>query len=113
MSVIPAGLRRLVIRRAANACEYCGLPQEGQEATFHIDHVMPRVAGGETRVAMTYHYNPRRDDWQTHFRWEGVALIGLTAIGRAAIAALHMNRPLILAIRQEEAALERYPPRMT
>lgn len=56
MSVIPAGLRRLVIRRAANACEYCGLPQEGQEATFHIDHVMPRVAGGETRVAMTYHY---------------------------------------------------------
>lgn len=91
MSVIPVALRRLVIRRAANACEYCGLSQEGQEATFHIDHVMPRVAGGETRVenlalacvscslrkaaretAVDPHsghdvplYNPRRDDWQT------------------------------------------------
>jgi hypothetical protein len=128
-----------VIHRAANICEYCGLSQEGQEATFHIDHVMPRVAGGETRVenlalacvscslrkaarqtALDPHsgrdvplYNPRRDDWQTHFQWEGVSLIGLTAIGRATIMALHMNRPLILAIRQEEAALGRHPTRMT
>jgi len=49
MSAISVALRRLVIHKAANACEYCGLSQEGQEATFHIDHVMPRVAGGETR----------------------------------------------------------------
>jgi HNH endonuclease len=50
MSVIPVALRRLVIRRAENACEYCGLSQKGQEATFHIDHVIPRMAGGETRA---------------------------------------------------------------
>jgi hypothetical protein len=139
MSEVPIALRRIVIHRAANICEYCGLSQEGQEATFHIDHVMPRMAGGETRVenlalacvscslrkaarqtAVDPHsgqdvplYNPRRDDWQTHFQWDGVSLIGLTAIGRATIAALHMNRPLILAIRQEEAALGRHPPRRT
>jgi 5-methylcytosine-specific restriction endonuclease McrA len=29
-------------------CEYCGLSQEGQEATFHIDHVIPLAAGGKT-----------------------------------------------------------------
>ena len=48
MSSIPAQLRRLVIERAAGRCEYCGLSQEGQEATFHIDHITPVVAGGAT-----------------------------------------------------------------
>lgn len=136
MSTLPVALRQLVIQRAGNACEYCGLSQVGQEATFHVDHVIPRAAGGETvaenlalacvscslrksarqtaidpdsghEVAL---YNPRQDLWQTHFQWEGVSLIGLTATGRATVAALHMNRALILAIRQEEAALGRHPP---
>jgi 5-methylcytosine-specific restriction endonuclease McrA len=48
MSQIPALLRRLVIRRAAERCEYCKLSQAGQEATFHIDHVIPIAAGGLT-----------------------------------------------------------------
>ena len=39
MSEVPIALRRNVIHRAANVCEYCGLSQEGQEATFRIDHV--------------------------------------------------------------------------
>lgn len=37
MSDPNAGLRRLVVERAGNRCEYCRLAQEGQEATFHID----------------------------------------------------------------------------
>jgi 5-methylcytosine-specific restriction endonuclease McrA len=48
MSYIAAELRRLVTQRAAGCCEYCRLSQEGQEATFHIDHVIPVAAGGET-----------------------------------------------------------------
>ena len=48
MNSIPAELRRLVVQRAAGRCEYCQLPQEGQEATFHIDHVVPVMAGGQT-----------------------------------------------------------------
>src|SRR5260370_39620124 len=48
MMVIPANLRRQVITRAANCCEYCGLAQTGQEATFHIDHVVPVVVGGQS-----------------------------------------------------------------
>jgi 5-methylcytosine-specific restriction endonuclease McrA len=48
MTSIPARLRRIVLRRAAGRCEYCGLSQEGQEATFHIDHITPVVASGPT-----------------------------------------------------------------
>jgi len=51
MSHIPARMRRLVIRRAADRCEYCGLSQAGQEATFHIDHIVPVVGGGATVAA--------------------------------------------------------------
>ena len=136
MSDLPEALRQLVIQRARECCEYCGLSQAGQEATFHVDHVLPRSAGGETvaenlalacvscslrkgarQTAIDPHtrytvplYNPRRDTWDEHFRWEGVFLVGLTPTGRATIKALKMNRTLILAIRQEEAAFGRHPP---
>ncbi len=39
MSNISFELRRTVEARAKGRCEYCGLSQEGQEATFHIDHI--------------------------------------------------------------------------
>src|ERR1700747_128190 len=48
--VVPANLRRQVIKRAANCREYCGLAQTGQEATFHLDHVVPVVAGGQSTL---------------------------------------------------------------
>ena len=48
MGDIPAHLQRLVAQRAGGRCEYCGLSQQGQEARFHIDHVMPVVRGGAT-----------------------------------------------------------------
>jgi hypothetical protein len=136
MSYVPAELRQLVTQRAAGRCEYCQLSQEGQEATFHIDHVIPVTVGGQTVVENlalacvscslrkaarqtasdpqngqeAVLFNPRRDTWHEHFRWEGVYLVGLTATGRATIVALSMNRALILAIRQEEKALGRHPP---
>ncbi|MBC8140524.1 MAG: HNH endonuclease [Armatimonadetes bacterium] len=136
MSDIPARLRRLVIDRATNRCEYCGLSQAGQEATFHIDHITPVVAGGETitenlalacvscslkkgakqratdpetGVAVPL-IHPRRDTWRTHFAWQGVEVAPLTATGRATAMLLDMNRTLILAIRREEVLLGRHPP---
>lgn len=48
MAKIPASLRRLSIQRVANRCQYYSLSQLGQAATFHIDHVIPVVAGGLT-----------------------------------------------------------------
>jgi hypothetical protein len=133
---IPTEWCRFVIERARDRCEYCQLSQAGQEATFHIDHVKPLAAGGETAlenlalacVSCSLRkaaresaidpesgqevrlYNPRVDVWSGHFRWDGVRLVGLTATGRATVEALAMNRPLILAIREEEAAVGRHPP---
>lgn len=48
MSTIPVSLRQLTIQRAAKRCEYCGISQIGQVATFHIDHIVPSIGGGET-----------------------------------------------------------------
>jgi len=133
---IPQKLRRSVLERAQERCEYCGLSQSGQEALFHVDHVIPLAAGGETEFAnlalacvscslrkgarqsvldpatgaMTPIYNPRRDPWNLHFWWQGTHIVGLTPIGRATIEALRLNRSLILAIREEEQARGRHPP---
>ena len=45
---IPQTLRNLVILQAGNRCEYCRLSQVGQEATFHVDHIVPVTDSGPT-----------------------------------------------------------------
>ena len=136
MSLIPAALRRLVIQRADSRCEYCGISQAGQVATFHVDHVVPSVAGGETSeenlalacVSCSLRkgarqaikdpitgdsvsvFNPRQQSWKEHFTWHDVQILGLTATGRATVSLLNLNRPTMLAIRSEEALLGRHPP---
>jgi HNH endonuclease len=136
MTTIPAVLRRSVIQRANDRCEYCGISQVGQVATFHIDHIIPVVAGGETTsdnlalacVSCSLRkgarqeledletgetvtiFNPRQQSWKEHFRWDGLSVVGLTATGRATIAALDLNRATMLAIRAEEELLGRHPP---
>jgi len=111
MSAIPASLRRLVIHRSDNRCEYCGISQVGQVATFHIDHVVPVVADGQTVIdnlalacvscslrkgarqeiedfesgqTVTI-FNPRKLVWKKHFCWDGVRVVGLTSTGRATV----------------------------
>lgn len=124
---VPSSLQRRVRERAASRCEYCGIAQESQEATFHIDHVVPRRSGGETvldnlalacvscslrkgakesaldpvtgEVSPLYH--PRRAQWSDHFELtEDGAIVGRTPTGRATAHALQMNRPLALALRR-------------
>lgn len=133
---IPAALARATVERADNRCEYCGLSQLGQEATFHVDHVRPVAEGGATALnnlalacvscslrkgaRLTANdpetqqpaplFNPRTDNWTDHFEWDEYTVTGLTPTGRATVAALAMNRPLILSIREEEAERDRHPP---
>ena len=118
MTKIPAALRRWVIQPANNRCEYCGISQLGQVATFHIDHVIPVVVGGETTAEnlalacvscslrkgarqeledsqtgeVVYIFNLRQQRWNAHFAWNGVEVIGLTAMGRATVQTLDLNR---------------------
>lgn len=136
MNDIPARLAEAVVARAGDRCEYCGLSQLGQEATFHIDHVIPRAVGGQTAldnlalacVSCSLRkgarqtgtdpetglaerlFDPRADAWADHFRWHEEWVIPLTAVGRATLAGLDLNRPLILAIRLEEQLRGRHPP---
>jgi len=135
-AAIPATLRRRVRLRAGDRCEYCRLPQANQEATFHVDHIVPRAANGDTawdNLALacvgcslrkgaregaldpvsgevTRLYHPRSDPWQEHFTAASDgALSGNTPSGRATAVALNMNRPLAVLIRFEEIRFGRWP----
>ena len=124
-----------MIDRAKNRCEYCRLHQAGQEATFHVDHVIPIKNGGQTTlnnlalacVSCSLHksakelvfdsqtnkfvaiFNPRIEIWGDHFQWKEFEISGLTPSGRTTVKALKQNRPIILAIREEEQILGRHP----
>lgn len=134
---IPLRLAREVRQRARDACEYCLLPQNSQEATFHIDHAVPRTRGGATssgnlalacvscslRKAARHRgrdlrsgklvalFNPRVDNWNEHFTiTKGLRIAGRTPTGRATVEALAMNRSAIVAIRKVLVQLQRFPP---
>jgi hypothetical protein len=49
--------------------------------------------------AVTQLFHPRRDKWEAHFDWQGISLIGKTAIGRTTIRVLAMNSEDQLALR--------------
>lgn len=136
-AAVSARLARLVRQRAGDRCEYCQLPQQWQESTFHIDHVRPRFARGRSLVenlalacvgcslkkgAQTSRtdpasgeavrlFNPRLDEWKEHFTWDGHwRIVGLSPIGRATVIALDLNRIRLVEIRRDLALLGRYPP---
>ena len=129
---VPAALTRLVRERAKHHCEYCGMPQQYQEGTFHIDHVLPRIDGGPTTASnlalacitcslkkgsrthardpltrrFVAFFDPRRNRWGEHFAWsESWQIVGKTAIGRATVEALGMNRADLLRLREVLAQL--------
>ena len=111
-------LRSQVRRRAGDVCEYCRLPQAASRfVRFHVEHIIARQHGGLTEsnnLALAcgfcnFHkgpniaaldaesgqlvplFHPRRDRWSDHFAWEGTAIVGRTAIGRATVQLLAMN----------------------
>jgi hypothetical protein len=133
---VPISLQRRVRLRAVDRCEYCRISQTSQEATFHVDHVRPRAAGGATsfeNLALacvscslrkaarttaidptsgdaTQRFHPRVQAWTEHFSADASGeIMGLTAIGRATVVALSMNRVLAVRIRHEERSRERWP----
>jgi hypothetical protein len=59
-------------------------------------------------------FNPRRQIWEDHFAWSAdfTEIFGLTATGRATIAALRMNRPQLIRARRIWVKLDEHPPRM-
>lgn len=107
-----------------------------QEATFHVDHVEPQSAAGPTtfgNLALacvscslrkgartlavdpttgeeTRLFNPRVDDWNARFEVTSDCEIqGRSAVARATVALLQMNRAIAIAIRHEEKLRSRWP----
>ena len=124
---VPLSFQRRVRLRAGNRCEYCGIPQAGQEATFHVDHVQPRKSGGATLlenlalacVSCSLRkgarseardpgtgepagvFNPRTQRWEDHFELSAdFRISGTTPVGRASVELLKMNRAAAVEIRQ-------------
>jgi hypothetical protein len=107
---------------------------------FEFEHIIPRAAGGETvveniclscptcnryksdaefaRDPVTQKdvglFHPYQHAWADHFAWGegGTEVIGLTAVGRATIAALKMNRPAMIRVRKMWVVMGEHPPTM-
>jgi hypothetical protein len=54
-------------------------------------------------------FHPRLEAWNHHFRWRANEVIGITAVGRATVAALSLNSPEHRIIRAFEARLGGHP----
>lgn len=133
---VASALAGLVKTRAENRCEYCGMSQSLQGATFHVEHIIPLTCGGSSTTenlalacpscnlhksdrshvvepstaALTALFHPRKDHWSDHFVWQSTTLIGITPIGRATIQALDLNHPRRLRVREAERLFDLFPP---
>lgn len=133
---LPAELRRLVIRRAQEICEYCLVHQDYAISPHHVDHIRAVRHGGVTAAwnlalacvecnlhkgtdfatfdeitgQIVFLYNPRQHQWQEHFSIEEGRIVGLTSIGLATVSLLQMNLRDRVARRQAMIALGVYPP---
>ena len=123
-----SSLRASIEERAKGRCEYCQAPQRVCGYRFHLEHVVPVALGGSNTLsnralacascnlakadkirgrdpasgAEAPLFNPRRQDWEEHFRWadDEQTLLALTACGRATIHALDLNSDLRRAARR-------------
>jgi len=122
-----AAARHLVRQRAGNCCEYCRLPQEAVDATFHVEHVIALQHGGtddpsnlalacdrcnlhkgpnltsidpETGAIVPL-FHPRKDNWNAHFAFHGPRIIGLSPQGRATVQLLNINATRRVQLRVE------------
>ena len=124
--MMDAAVRALVHHRADNRCEYCLLKQEHLPfLTFQVEHIIPRKHGGDddpVNLALTCDrcnshkganltgidpetgeiialFNPRKHDWEEHFRRSDITIVGLTAVGRATVRVLNMNEERRVRLR--------------
>ena len=76
--------------------------------SFCNSHKGTNIAGLDPKTRkLARLFNPRRQKWARHFRWDGPLLIGRTPIGRTTIAVLNMNGPFLVELR--EGLIERRP----
>lgn len=135
---IPPELRRLVAQDARYRCGYCLTPQRIIGRPMVMDHLLPESRSGPTirenlwlacrrcnefkgdrthavdplTGATVLLFNPRDQSWAVHFTWseDGTEIVGLTATGRATVAALRLNNDEIVAARSLWVQAGWHPP---
>ena len=134
---IPVAMRRLVIDRAKDKCEYCLIHQGDVPFSHQIEHPIPLKHNGPPFVSenlalaclecnrykgsdiatfdpmdgeLTPLFNPRKHSWSEHFLLENAQIVGQTRIGRATVNLLRMNDSKRILQRQLLIKLDRYPP---
>jgi hypothetical protein len=138
---IPVELQRQIRNLFINCCAYCRTAEVLIATTFEIEHIVPRSAGGQSvfenlclacpscnrykanrqkvidplRGEEVLLFHPQDQSWNEHFAWDENAteIIGITAIGRATIFALKMNRSQLVAVRQIWVQVGEHPPSIT
>lgn len=119
VTYVPAELRRIVRERAGERCEYCLIPQLLTLKSHQVDHVIAEKHGGATTPenlclacvlcnqrkgtdVATIHlptqtlvmlFNPRRDEWNEHFRLRDGLIEGRTLMGEVTAEFLQFNSP--------------------
>lgn len=115
---VPAKLRRVVVERAYDCCEYCLQPGAFTFSSHEIDHIIAEKHGGKTveenlalacKLCNTFKgsdiasvdpetseivrlYQPRRDPWRVYFQFKEAELMPLTALARTTVRLLQLNR---------------------
>ena len=132
--------KRYVFQRAHNRCEYCISPLSHSLQPFNVEHVIPEAKDGtddldnlasacggcnghkyikthaidpfDNQLVPLYH--PRLMNWHTHFIWSDdyLEIIGITAIGRATVNALHLNRSGVVNVRRLLLLEGSHPPKI-
>jgi hypothetical protein len=134
---LPLVLRQAVEQRASSCCEYCHSPARYATQRFALEHILPRSQGGATHLdnlalacqgcnnhkytkiqahdpvtkRLVALFHPRRQRWQDHFTWDArfAIVLGLTAVGRATVEALQLNRPELQNLRRLLYAAGEHP----
>lgn len=137
-SRVPQQTRRFVAERARFLCEYCRTPADWGPDPFSVEQIVSRFEDGsdtsdnlayscqgcnghkgkvttapdpETEL-LTLLFNPRKERWNDHFRWskDYTKVVPITAIGRATLARLQLNRTGLVNHRRALVAFGIHPP---
>jgi hypothetical protein len=137
MTYIPEGLRRAVIERARQCCEYCRLADADSPVSHEIDHIVPTSHRGQTTSenlayscydcnrfkssnigsfdpdsgALERLFDPRAMSWDEHFELNGAEIFPRTAIGRVTDFVLQFNHADRILYRRLLLLTESYPCR--
>ena len=55
-------------------------------------------------------FNPRKQSWKRHFRWEQTILVGRTLSGKVTVHVLNINEPSRVMLRENLLFEGRFPP---